>query len=169
MTDLEPFDSFKQDAGKVVRSFKQRMFDRLRDWLTTHLVALVISAIAAGTVASVVLPVIAAVACGVVVIAAVIFAIWANRLMQNERRNRRWAYVQGKRMQQRELRALAAVDAATLAISGDRQVRVAAHRNPELVQAIAYLRLKSGSRRWLAGPSQPALNSISQRCRSLQI
>ncbi|MGO9899666.1 MAG: hypothetical protein ACLP0J_08220 [Solirubrobacteraceae bacterium] len=94
---------------------------------------------ASGALAIVVLPVFAGVACGLIALAAVAYGIWARRLMESERRNRRWAYIQGKRIQQRELRSLAAVDVAILAICGDRQVRFSGRQNPELTQALAHL------------------------------
>lgn len=153
MTDPEPFDALTDDAKRLALSVSRRIFDRGREWLTHHLIVLVVGVLASGALAIAVLPIFAGIACGLIALAAVVYAIWARRLMENERRNRRWAYIQGKRIQQRELRALAAVDVATLAICGDRHARFSGRRNPELTQALAHVQ---GDVRRTALAAQPA-------------
>lgn len=160
MADPEPFDSFADDAKQLARSLSRRIFERGREWLTRQLVTLMVGAVASGALAIVVLPIFAGLACGLVALAAVVYAVWARRLMESERRNRRWAYVQGKRIQQRELRALAAVDAATLAICGDRQARFSGRSNPELTQALAHLQAQV---RRSAAAAQPQPAGAGQR------
>ena len=131
------------------------LVERGQVWLTGHLLVL---AIGGGAAAVVLLPILAGVVCAVVAITSVIFAIYSRRLMADERSKRRWAYVQGKRVQQRQLRAQAAIDNAILAICGDRQAQVSQQRNAELVQALRHLRgqlAQSAERPRPAGDAQP--------------
>jgi hypothetical protein len=161
MTDQEPFDALADDAKQLALSVSRRIFERGREWLTHQLTVLMVGALASGALAIVVLPIFAGIACGLIALAAVVYAIWARRLMENERRNRRWVYIQGKRIQQRELRALAAVDVATLAMCGDRQARFSGRRSPELTQALAHLQGQV-RRTALAAQPQPAVAAQRQ-------
>lgn len=144
MADPEPLEAFAEEAKQVARSIGRRIFDRGREWLTRQLVALLVGAGGSGALAIVVLPIFAGVACALVTTAAVIYAIYARRLMDTERRNRRWAWIQGKRVQQKELRAQASVDSAVLVICGDRQAGLGTTmRNPALAQAVRHLQAQS--------------------------
>ncbi len=142
MADPEPFDAFADEAKRAARSIGRRIVDRGREWLTGQLVALLVGAVGSGALAIVVLPIFAGVACALVTIAAVIYAIYARRLMDTERRNRRWAHIQGKRIQQKELRAHASVDSAVLVIAGERQPGPGTLRNPDLTQALRHLQAR---------------------------
>ncbi len=130
------------------------------EWLTLNLtgqlVVLLLGAVGSGALAIVVLPIFAGVACALVTIAAVIYAIYARRLMDTERRNRRWAYIQGKRIQQKELRAQVSVDSAVLVIAGERQAGRGTLRNPDLAQAVRHLQAARVHQTALASRPQPA-------------
>ncbi|MGI8862962.1 MAG: hypothetical protein ACR2JH_00955 [Solirubrobacteraceae bacterium] len=139
MADPEPLEAFAEETKQVARSIAQRIVDSGREWLTGQLVALLIGAVGSSALAIAVLPIFAGVACALVTLAAVIYAIYARRLLATERRNRRWAHIQGKRVQQQQLRAQASVDNAVLLIGGDRQASVGTLRNRDLAQAVRHL------------------------------
>jgi len=156
MADPAPLEAFADEAKRAARSIGRRIVDRGREWLTGQLVVLLLGAVGSGALAIVVLPIFAGVACALVTIAAVIYAIYARRLMDTERRNRRWAYIQGKRIQQKELRAQASVDSAVLVIGGERQAGLGTLRNPDLAQAVRHLQAARVHQTALASRPQPA-------------
>jgi len=156
MADPEPLEAFADEAKRAARSIGRRIVDRGRERLTSQLIALLLGAVGSGALAIVVLPIFAGVACALVTIAAVIYAIYARRLMDTERRNRRWTHIQGKRIQQKELRAQASVDSAVLAICGERQGGLGALRNPDLAQALRHLQAARAHKTALARRPQPA-------------
>lgn len=143
MLDQEPHEAFAADVQAAARSTWQKLIDRGSEWLTRTLLALLAAAIGSSALAIVVLPVFVGVACALITLAAVIYAIYARRLMDNERRMRRWAHIQGKRVQQAQLKANANVDNAVLVISGDRQAGFDSLGNRELAQAVRHLQARS--------------------------
>lgn len=161
MADPEPLEAFADEAKRAARSIRRRIVDRGREWLTGQLVALLVGAVGSGALAIVVLPIFAGVACALVTIAAVIYAIYARRLMDTERRNRRWAYIQGKRIQQKELRAQASVDSAVLVIAGERQPGPGTLRNPDLTQALRHLQARIHQTALTSRPSASIRRSAS--------
>jgi len=153
MADPEPLEAFTDEAKRAARSIGRRIVDRGREWLTGQLIALLLGAVGSGALAIVVLPIFAGVACALVTIAAVIYAIYARRLMDTERRNRRWAHIQGKRIQQKELRAQASVDSAVLMIAGE--AGLGTLRNPDLAQAVRHRQAARVHQTALASRPQP--------------
>lgn len=142
MQDLEPQDAFREDVVRSVRTWRERIADRARGWVTRWLVGVALTSAAGVVLAVVSLPLIAAVFCAVATAASLCTAVWARRLLYRERAARRWSWVAGKRAQQDVLTREQTVDTAVLVIVGEPEDRALAvgTRAAELRQAVSYVR-----------------------------
>lgn len=140
--DLEPQDAFREDVMRSVRTWRERVADRARGWISRWLAGVALTSAAGVVLAVVSLPLIAAVVCGVATTASLCTAVWARRLLYRERAARRWAWVAGKRAQQDVLTREQIVDTAVLVIVGEPEDRALAvgTRPVELRQAVSYVR-----------------------------
>ncbi|MGA8746591.1 MAG: hypothetical protein WB507_12125 [Solirubrobacterales bacterium] len=94
------------------------MLDRGREWISTKLGVMIVGALVSVTAAAYFLPILAAVTCGMVTTTAVIFAIYAFRLLHRERTMRHQAAIAALRARQLGVRHEAAALEATLALAG---------------------------------------------------
>lgn len=145
MTDQSPEQVAKEEFSNALRTAWRGLIDRGRRYASVTLLKIGLGGLAAAVLAAISLPILAAVACGVAVVLALWFGVYAYKLFDRERTTRQWAFVQGKRAQQQTLDAEQRADEAVLAIMGkpeDARLRVGA-RPRELVQALAVVRYRS--------------------------
>lgn len=100
-------------------------------------------------------PALAFAAVGLALAALSIHAIYATKLLKAQDREARWAYVHGKRVQQRELEANIAMDTATLTLMGERD-------SPGLLRS-ASPELRSASRSISIGSVLPSSGPMPSR------
>jgi len=178
MQDLEPQDALREDVVRTVRSWRQRVADRARGWVTRWLVGVALTSVAGVVLAVLSLPLIAAVVCAVATTASLCTAVWARRLLYRERAARRWSWIAGKRAQQDLLTREQLVDTAVLVIAGepeDRALTIGA-RPAELRQATSYVRGRlaeahaslrpqptAAKHRRPAAPKKPDLAAVRRR------
>jgi hypothetical protein len=139
MPDLNPFLPAKRDAEKLAKRARYRIVDFGKTYVTAVLLKQLGLAAVALVAAALNFPVFAFVAVAVVVVALSVYAIYSTKLLKAQDREARWTYVDGKRVQQRELDAKIAMDTVTLALMGERHAPGRFHSaSPELRSALAF-------------------------------
>lgn len=96
----EPLDALRADVEGAVRRRWRDVRWWLRKFVGAQLVKLLLGGAASIALLLAALPFFAAATAAVVVGAAVGYAVYARKQLVDERTMRRWAFVQGKRMQQ---------------------------------------------------------------------
>jgi hypothetical protein len=122
LSDLNPFEPAEQDARRLIGRAWNRIKDLRRTYTTAMAIKMFGLAVAAGIVAVLNLPVFAVVLVVAVLIAQSVYGIYATKLLKDQDRELRWAWIAGKRVQQREMEARISVDSATVALLGERQI-----------------------------------------------
>lgn len=141
----EPLDALRADIEGAVHQRLRNARWWVRKFVGAQLVKLLLGGVASVALLVAALPVFAAVAAAAVVAAALGYAVYARKQLVDERTMRRWAYADGKRVQQDVLKRELALDVATLILVNDPADREVAHRlseprSPEFAGAVRYLR-----------------------------
>jgi hypothetical protein len=141
VTDLNPFDDAKQEVQNRVTRVRNRVEDFLKTFTTAALLKTLGGSVLAIVAAALNFPVFAVVAVAVAIVALSVYAIYATKIMKDQDRENRWAYVSGKRVQQQNLEARIAMDTAALALmEGERHAPNGMRgASQELRSALAYL------------------------------
>ena len=138
MPDLNPLVPARQDAEKIVRRAVYRIVDFGKTYVTVSLVKQILVAVVALVAAALNFPAFAIVLVGVVIVSHCVYAVYTTKLLKDQDREVRWAWIGGKRVEQREVAAKIAMDTVTLALLGERhtpgRLRAAP---PELRSALA--------------------------------
>jgi hypothetical protein len=122
VSDLNPF----KPAGQDARRFLQRVWNRVVDLRRTYTTAMALKLLGltavAGIVAVVNFPAFAVAIVAFAFVAQSVYLIYATKLLKDQDRELRWAWIAGKRVQQHELEAKMVVASATLALLGVREI-----------------------------------------------
>jgi hypothetical protein len=136
--DLNPYGPAKRDAERLVKRAWYRAVDFAKTYVTAALLKTLGLGAAALVAAALNFPVFAVAVVAVWFVASSVYMTYATKIFKAQDRETRWAYVAGKRVQQRELEAKIAMDTVTLALMGERhapgRLRSA---SPELRSALA--------------------------------
>ncbi|HET9153149.1 MAG TPA: hypothetical protein VFN85_03430 [Solirubrobacterales bacterium] len=139
MPDLDPYKLAEQDARRRIIKAWHRLVDFGKTYFSAALLKTLGVTIAAAVAAALNLPVIAFALVVIAFLALSVYAVYATKLLKDQDRELRWAWISGKRVQQRELEMKIALETATLALMGERQIggrlRMA---SPELRSALAF-------------------------------
>ncbi len=139
MPDLDPYKLAEHDARRHITRAWHRAVDFGKTYLTAALLKTFGLAVVAGLAAALNFPVFAFAIVVVALLAQSVYAVYATKLLKAQDRELRWAWIGGKRVQQRELEAKISLETATLALMGERQIggrlRMA---SPELSSALAF-------------------------------
>jgi hypothetical protein len=139
MPDLDPYQLAEKDARRLITRIRDRAVDFGKTYLSAALVKTLGVTIAAAIAAALSFPAFAFVIVAVALLALSLYAVYATKLLKAQDRELRWAWIGGKRVQQRELEMKIALETATLALMGERQIggrlRMA---SPELRSALVF-------------------------------
>jgi hypothetical protein len=139
MPDLDPYRLAEQDVRRRITKAWHRVVDFGKTYLSAALLKTLGVTIAAAVAAALNFPVVAFVLVAIAFLALSVHAVYATKLLKAQDRELRWAWIGGKRVQQRELETKIALETATLALMGERQIggrlRMA---SPELRSALAF-------------------------------
>jgi hypothetical protein len=139
MLDLNPLIPARQDAEKIAKRAWYRLVDFAKTYLTAALIKSLGLAVVALAAAALNFPGFAFAIVAVAIAGLSVFAIYSTKLLKAQDREVRWAWIDGKRVEQREIGAKIAVDTVILALMGERhapgRLRNAA---PELRSALAF-------------------------------
>jgi len=139
MPDLNPFNSAKQDAENALTRAWHKIVDLRKTYVTAVLLYAVGGSSVAVAAAVLSLPLFAYVAVTVMIVALLVHAIYTTKIMKAQDAENRWAYVAGKRVEQRNVEAKIAMDTVTLALMGERHAPDAMRSaSPELRAALAH-------------------------------
>lgn len=140
MPDLDPYKLAEQDARRRITRAWHRALDFGKTYLTAALLKTLGVAAVAGVAAALNFPAFAFVVVAIALLGLSVYAVYATKLLKAQDRELRWAWIGGKRVQQRELEAKISLETATLALMGERpqiggRLRTA---SPELSSALAF-------------------------------
>lgn len=139
MPELDPYSLAEQDARRLITRAWHRAVDFGKTYLSVALLKTLGVTIVAAVAAALNFPAFAFAIIAITFLAQSLYAIYATKLLKAQDRELRWAWIDGKRVQQRELEAKISLETATLALMGERQIggrlRMA---SPELRSAIAF-------------------------------
>jgi len=139
MPDLDPYRLAEQDAQRLLKRAWHRTVDFGKTYLSAALLKTLGVTIVAAVAAALNFPAFAFGIVAIALLALSLYAVYATKLLKAQDREIRWAYIGGKRVQQRELETKIALETATLALMGERQIggrlRMA---SPELRSALAF-------------------------------
>jgi hypothetical protein len=139
MPDLDPYQLAEQDARRLITRIWHRAVDFGKTYLSAALVKTLGVTIVAAIAAALSFPAFAFVIVAIALLALSLYAVYATKLLKAQDRELRWAWIGGKRVKQRELETKIALETATLALMGERQIggrlRMA---SPELRSALAF-------------------------------
>ncbi|HEU4737587.1 MAG TPA: hypothetical protein VFS54_00755 [Solirubrobacterales bacterium] len=140
MPELDPYRLAEQDARRLITRAWHRAVDFGKTYLSAALLKTLALTIVAAVAAALNFPAFAFAIIALAFLAQSLHAIYATKLLKSQDRELRWAWIDGKRVQQRELEAKISLETATLALMGERQIggrlRMA---SPELRSAIVFL------------------------------
>jgi hypothetical protein len=139
VSDLNPFKPAEEDARRLLEGVWNRVVDFRKTYVTA--LALKMLGVTALAVAVAILNfpffAVALVAC--VLVAQAIYNFYATKLLKDKDRELRWAWIAGKRVEQRSLEARISDLSATLAILGLHEVGGRLNTaSPELRSALAF-------------------------------
>jgi hypothetical protein len=139
MPDLDPYKLAEQNARRHITRAWHRVVDFGKTYLTAALLKTLGLAVVAGVAAALNFPAFAFVIVAIALLGLSVYSVYATKLLKAQDRELRWAWIGGKRVQQRELEANISLETATLALMGERQIggrlRMA---SPELSSALAF-------------------------------
>lgn len=171
MTNLNPLELAEKDAKKRLK----RAWHTVQDFFKTFTTATLLKMLT-GSVVSIALAIInftafAAIAVAVVIGVLSVALIYSTKIIKDQDRENRWAYVAGKRVQQDNLDAQIAMDTVTLALMGERHAPNGMRRaSRDLQEALAYYqhRLSLAEQRADAAEAVNAGNASDAQRRALK-
>jgi hypothetical protein len=141
MPDLDPYALAEKEARRFVTRAWHRGVDFGKTYTTAALLKTLGLAVVAAIAAALNFPVVAIVVVLAALLAQTVYAIYTTKLLKAQDGELRWAYVAGKRVQQRELEARIALETATLALMGKHEMGGRLRSaSPELRSALAFHR-----------------------------
>lgn len=119
MSSPEPLTQLKEEAAKAAISRWKRGRDLVNKWVGNQLLGIAVSVVGAGGLLWAAFPWAVAVLGCVVLVAALLYAVYSRKQLINERTMRRRAFIRGKRAEQKVLQSELALRNIAIGLAGN--------------------------------------------------